>query len=240
MITYDYFNPKPWGSHKQIVDLVGSNKFVLDLGCSTGRLAEAIKNNGNIVYGIELNPFNAEIARTKCDKVFIGSIESMEQFPIKKEIFDVIILADVLEHLHNPELTLKSIKNFLKEDGYIIVSLPNVAHLYVRIKLILGKFDYESVGILDRTHLKFYTYKTARDLLIDNGYAIEDMRITIPNYPRSMALNDKFSKIYIFLLHVANYWKNGLALQFIFRAAKLNEYKADFNNNRNRLRSDYI
>ena len=196
MITYDYFNPMPWGSHKQIIDLIGSDKFVLDLGCSTGRLSEAIRNRGNIVYGIELNPFNAEIAKRVCNEVFVGSIESIEQFSLKNDSFDVILLADVLEHLSHPESTLNSIKKLLKKDGFIIVSLPNVAHIYVRMKLLLGKFDYEQVGILDKTHLKFFTYKSALSLLIDNGYVIEDVRITIPNYPRSLASNCSFSKIY--------------------------------------------
>lgn len=229
MITYDYFNPMPWGSHKQIIDLIGTNNFVLDLGCSTGRLSEAIKNKGNIVYGVELNPYNAEKAKSVCNKVFIGSIESIEQFSLKNDSFDVIILADVLEHLSNPESTLKSIRKFLKKDGFIIVSLPNVAHIYVRIKLLLGKFDYGPVGILDKTHLKFFTYKSALNLLIDSGYAIEDVRITIPNYPRSLALNANFFKIYTIFFHMANYWKQGLAFQFIFKVTKSNGCDSAFN-----------
>lgn len=219
-VTYDYFNPSSWGSHRQIVSLVGSNKRVLDLGCSTGRLAEAIKENDNAIYGVELNPHNAELARRICEEVFVGSIENISQFSLEKNSFDVILLADVLEHIPHPEDVLITLKDYLKDDGCILVSLPNVAHLYVRAKLLFGVFDYEPSGILDRTHLKFFTYKTARDLLISCGYRISDVSVTIPNYPRCLAHDSRLALFYKSCLALANLWKSGLAFQFIFRASK--------------------
>ena len=216
---YDQFNLSPWGGHAKIVELVGKNKKVLDVGCATGLLAKELKKRGNKIYGIEIDPEQAEIAKKFCEETLMGDIENIE-IPYKPNYFDVILFADILEHLKAPEQVLSKLSKFLKNDGFCIVVLPNIAHIYVRIKLLFGIFKYEEIGILDRTHLRFFTYKTARKLIEDSGFQVEETYITIPNIPRKLAFNKRFYIFFKVAHQIAKFWKGGLAFQFIFKVRK--------------------
>jgi 2-polyprenyl-3-methyl-5-hydroxy-6-metoxy-1,4-benzoquinol methylase len=113
--------------------------------------------------------------------------------------FDRVLLLDVLEHLVRPEQLLAQAKAALNGNGCLVVSLPNVAHLAVRLNLLLGRFNYAERGILDRTHLRFFTRKTARRFLEENGFEILEARATVtpielvfglaPSKPLMRALN---------------------------------------------------
>jgi SAM-dependent methyltransferase len=95
-----------------------------------------------------------------------------------RETFDVIVAGDILEHLPRPEVLLGSLKPLLKPGGVLLLSLPNVANVTVRLGLLLGRFTYAPRGILDRTHLRFYTRATGRALLEDNGFRIASVETT--------------------------------------------------------------
>lgn len=152
----------------QVVNLTGQDKRVLEVGCNTGETSLVLKRNGCEVTGIEINRAAAKIAKNICKEVIIGDIEKDETWEKIKGEFDVIIFADILEHLKNPREILKKIKRYLKEDGFLIISLPNIANWRIRLSLLFGRFEYKSTGILDETHLRFYTLKSAQELIQKN------------------------------------------------------------------------
>ena len=144
---------------------------VLDVGCGTGSLGEAIKLNFGKhieVIGIDCNPKASEIAKSKIDKIIIGDVENIS-IPYDNEYFDCIIYADVLEHLINPWEILTKHKSKLAYDGCIIASIPNIAHYKIIKMLKKGLWKYEDAGILDKTHLRFFTKATILELFSQAG-----------------------------------------------------------------------
>ncbi|KUK82602.1 MAG: Methyltransferase type 11 [Microgenomates bacterium 39_6] len=175
MSTKYRFNPSPWGTHKIILSLLGKNQRVLDLGCASGYLGHHDEGK-NIFYGLESDPRAAEQARKTgyYQRVVNKDLAALTKKDFVGQTFDIIIAADILEHLKNPQKTLAFLnKNFLKKKGKIIISLPNIAHLTIRLKLLTGKFPLQETGILDKTHLHFYTLKTAQKLIENSDLKIE-------------------------------------------------------------------
>ena len=168
-------------AHAKIVRLVGKNKTVLDIGCSGGALAEKLAANGCRVIGIEYSKELAAEAAERCEDVLVGDVQSMD-LKLKPESFDVLLFADVLGHLREPSAVLQKTRPLLKKNGEIIVSVPNIANWRTRVKLLFGKFDYAEQGIMDRTHVHFYTLKTARELVESNGFAVKKIE-TVPSFP---------------------------------------------------------
>ncbi|MEM0010911.1 MAG: class I SAM-dependent methyltransferase [Conexivisphaerales archaeon] len=160
------------GPHVKIIRHVGRGRRVLDVGCATGYLAEELTEKGNEVYGIEVDSEAAMEAREYYKDVLVADVESLEELPYPEKFFDIVICADVLEHLRKPDRVLRMLKRYLKPEGLLIVSLPNIAYWRVRMNLLLGKFDYEEVGIMDRTHLRFFTIKTGKELIERCGFKI--------------------------------------------------------------------
>jgi len=160
------------GTHVKIIKYVGKNKRILDVGCATGYLARRLIESDNEVYGIEIDPEAAEEAKKYCKDVIVADVESLKELPYPERFFDVIICADILEHLKRPDQVLWMLKKYLKCDGLLIVSLPNVAYWRVRLNLLFGRFNYEEVGIMDKTHLRFFTIKTGKDLIQKCGFNI--------------------------------------------------------------------
>lgn len=173
-------------SLSQIFKLIRSNSVVLDIGCATGALASKLANLKQCqVYGLEFNPESVKICRQK--KVFTQVSEfnlnniNTQSFPQYKGKFDYIVCADVLEHLTHPEQTLNILQTYLAPNGKIIISLPNIAHASIKTNLLLNDFSYTDIGILDRTHLRFFTYKSIAKLLTDSGLNIIKAHfITLP------------------------------------------------------------
>ncbi len=147
---------------------------LLDVGCGMGVTSRIIKDRskGQIeVTGIEIEPDIAEIAKTKIDRVIVGNVETTE-LPFGKGYFDCIIYGDVLEHLVDPWKLLIKHSELLREGGYAIISLPNVAH-YRTIKMLLRKeWNYKDRGIFDNTHLRFFTIKSMKEMLANAGLEI--------------------------------------------------------------------
>lgn len=156
---YNSYNP-------EILKLILQPKNILDIGCGTGLLAEEIKKRQRcFVAGIEKDSQAAFLAEKRCDKVIVGDIETLGQLPFSRQYFDFIVLADILEHTKDPGSVLESIKPYLAEGGFMLISLPNIAHWRMRLKLMFGNFDYQERGTLDKTHLRFFTLKTFKALL---------------------------------------------------------------------------
>ena len=152
---------------------------VLDVGCAAGKTGEALKRSGlaRRVIGLEQNPEVAELASRVLDEVVVASAES-SRLPFENEAFDLIIFADVLEHLVDPWKILSKFTAFLKPGGRVLVSLPNIQNWKIILRLMSGRWWYTDHGILDRTHLRFFTYRTAVEMLKGAGLSIEDTRKT--------------------------------------------------------------
>lgn len=154
--------------------LPASLEKVLDIGCAKGFLGEIIKKEKKCkVYGVEINKEIAKEASKRLDKVFCLNIEK-EDLPFKNEI-DLVICADVLEHLFDPWKFLKKAKGWLKNGGTIIASIPNVSHYSIILDLLRGRWDYVPWGLLCISHLRFFTKETIEEIFKDLGYKIHSL-----------------------------------------------------------------
>ena len=167
MKKYD-LNLNYFGTHKIIAREVGKNMEVLDVGCNSGYLGRVV-DKSNKLSGVDIDLKELDRARTD------NGYKQVWQCDLNKDLsgakkYDVLVLADVLEHLINPEEVLRRlVKNNLKNKGRVIISLPNVAHGLIRWKLLWGKFEYEESGILDKSHLHLYTINSAINLIKGSG-----------------------------------------------------------------------
>lgn len=161
-------------SRPEIINMVPVEaKKILDVGCGAGAIGmELMTRQSCQVYGIELNSTVASIARSNYEKVDNQDIEQMDLL-YPDSFFDVIIFADVLEHLKDPWQTVEKMSAYLKQDGSIICSIPNISHAEALLPLLLGNWDYVSAGILDRTHLRFFTPKTVRTLFPSHLFEVQ-------------------------------------------------------------------
>lgn len=147
---------------------------VLDVGCSAGGLGALMKDKGIRVSGIEGYPEAAAKARRKLDHVLTGSIETLP-LPYRPGQFDCIVFGDVLEHLVDPWAVLGKVRPFLQDKGTVLASIPNVGHMSVLAPLLAGRFAYEDQGLMDRTHLRFFT-RTEIVLMFEScGYRIREI-----------------------------------------------------------------
>ncbi len=163
---------QPHGRNAKFIEWVGCDKRVLELGCSSGFISKYLTARNCSVTGIERDPDAAAIAKEHCNKVIVADLNSNWHEMISEK-FDVIALGDVLEHLLDPLSVLRACGGLLDQKGRIVVSVPNVAFLHNRLHLLFGRWDYTDTGILDRTHTRFFTLKTARQLIREAGYVIE-------------------------------------------------------------------
>lgn len=154
--------------NKFIFDLVPIGARCLDVGCSTGNLGYALKTQKECeVDGIEFDPSAAEIAKKRGYGVVHVKDLNMEDdsFLDFENKYDVITCADVLEHLISPDKALIFLRRYLKPNGIFIISLPNVAFILNRLLLLFGNWEYKKYGILDQTHLRFYTINSGCNMI---------------------------------------------------------------------------
>jgi len=231
---YAYYEDVNWGLLRLWGDRKG--KDVLDVGCGFATTSQYIQQRGNRVVGIESNADAVAVARTRIGEVIESDLQNV---PSGK--FDTIIFADVLEHLQWPTGVLKKYADLLKPDGTVIVSLPNVGLWSVRLGLLFGGFRYQDSGVLDRTHLRFFTRRTAIEMLRSAGY--KPIRRTYnPGLARPLVplakkvlggkegdpaaiLESKPYKLYLKTAYpiervVARLWPGLLAFQMIFEARR--------------------
>jgi 2-polyprenyl-3-methyl-5-hydroxy-6-metoxy-1,4-benzoquinol methylase len=170
---------------------------VLDIGCAAGMLGAALKKKGATeVVGVEIVPEIAKKAEQRLDKVFSGDIETLE-LPFADGFFDTIICADVLEHLRDPWQTVRKLASLLKSaTGVFAACIPNISYYEVLLSLFGGSFDYQDMGILDRTHLRFFTFSTAREMIENAGLKVETIRTVILDRDKELhsAINSEFLK----------------------------------------------
>ncbi|RFC35548.1 MAG: Methyltransferase domain-containing protein [Candidatus Nitrotoga sp. SPKER] len=158
----------------KITAWINNDQEILEIGCASGIQTRHFKEHlGCRVTGIEIDPLAAEDARSYCESLIIGSIEELDlPKALGDKRFDAITLADVLEHLVDPARTLIKVRPFLKEGGNLIASIPNIAHAAICWELAHGRFDYQKFGLLDSTHIRFFTKKNIIKLFEETGYRI--------------------------------------------------------------------
>jgi 2-polyprenyl-3-methyl-5-hydroxy-6-metoxy-1,4-benzoquinol methylase len=161
-------------AHAKLLAAVGTGNRVLDVGCSSGYLARPLSERGDTIVGIELDPEAAREAERFCERVLVGDVEMME-LPLEPASFDVVLCGDVVEHLRDPVAALARLRPFLKPDGRLVLSTPNVANWAIRLSLLAGRWRYTDRGILDRSHTHLFTRATLREAIERAGY--RDVRI---------------------------------------------------------------
>jgi len=202
-----YFGYIRWGIIAPINQ--GDNR-ILDIGCGDGSTGRVLKKEGKAkeIIGIELNPVAGQQAKVELDKVILGDIEILE-LPFEEEYFDYIILGDILEHLYDPEDVLKKVRPYLKTKGFIVASIPNIRHWrIIRDLVIKGEWKYNNEGILDDTHLRFFTKRSILRMFNDNGFEVEQMVPTL--FTRSRLVNRL----------TLGFLEEFLALQYIIKAGR--------------------
>src|SRR5688500_12329434 len=236
---YQYHDDVNWG----LLRLWGKRRGlrVLDAGCGFATTSARIQELGNEVTGIDSSADAKTIAKTRISRFVLADVDDMES--VGRELgdarFDVLILADVLEHLPWPVGTLKTYLRWLKDDGSVIVSLPNVGLWSVRFAHLAGRWDYAETGVLDRTHLRFFTRSSAQWMLREAGLAPVKstynpglVRPFVPLAKRfvrgsgpSDLMNSAPYKLYLKTVYpveraIASLWPGMLAFQMIYEARR--------------------
>ena len=184
-LRYDGHTDAPQEVARMLAELVPVGSRVLDVGCGTGSVSRIIADTGDAkIIGIEPDPCRATAARARglevYQELFTPAIVQ------RLEPFNVILFADVLEHVADPGNFLQLALRALLPGGRVIASVPNVAHWSVRLDLLRGRFDYQPVGIRDATHLRWFTADTVRSLFETNGLRVISLQhtagVTLPEY----------------------------------------------------------
>ncbi len=243
--TYQYFEDVNWGLLRLWKGR--KNLDVLDVGCGFATTSQHIAKLGNRVTGIESSAEAVAVARTRVSDIVHADLQQLDSVKnaLSGRRFDVIIFADVLEHLAWPIGILRGYLDLLKEGGSVIVSLPNVGLWSVRLNLLAGRFRYQETGVLDHTHLRFFTRRSAREMIEQAGLKIVRrtynpglVRPFVPlakkllggggaaaAHDPSSLLESRPYKLYLRTIYpierfVASAWPGALAFQVIFEGKR--------------------
>ncbi len=219
---FDKFHD-PASSHSRIWAWLTAHgvdgKQVLELGVGDASLTKRLAAGGAVVDGIELDAAAAEQARGHCRAVTVNDLDEFD-FRQLAGRYDLVVAADVLEHLRSPERVLADLRQVIRPGGRLVVSLPNVANLYVRLNVVAGRFPYHTKGILDRTHLHFFTLRSADRLFRRAGWRVLDRDVTVIPlvvvFPFLAA--PMFRPLLAGVSGVTRLWKSLLAYQGLFVA----------------------
>lgn len=193
----------PDSARPELVNLMaGTPRRALELGCHKGAMGAAVKQRfpGLHYTGIEINPDTAALARTRLDDVLVEDLLKLDTdtHAAFAQPFDAIMLADVLEHLYDPWATLVKLGRHLAPGGKVYASIPNVRNYWLISELIQGNWTYQPAGLLDVTHIRFFTLRECRRMFAETGYVVEkivsvrDARVQLDgNFAAPVTLMDK-------------------------------------------------
>ncbi|NVN89348.1 MAG: class I SAM-dependent methyltransferase [Desulfuromonadales bacterium] len=207
----------------KLLKYVGYDKKVLEIGCASGVQSKLLRDVFRCnVTGIEINSVAAEQAKQYCDTLIVGNIESLCLHECLGDVtFDVILMADVLEHLRQPDIVLDKLKSFLTdENSYIVISVPNIVHASVVYQMMQGVFRYSEFGLLDDTHIRFFSKQGIIELLGVAGCTILEIRRVIcepllSEIKTVISTEDDFKAMIYLLQHNAE----SLVYQYVIKAS---------------------
>jgi 2-polyprenyl-3-methyl-5-hydroxy-6-metoxy-1,4-benzoquinol methylase len=200
-----------------MIDEVPDGARVLDVGCATGYVAERLTARACAVTGLERDPVAAAAAERHCEAVLVGDLESRVDREAVPRGFEVVLLGDVLEHLVDPWETLRFVRDLLAPSGFAVASIPNAAAWTVRLALMRGRFEYADQGLLDRTHLRFFTRATAHELVRGAGFAIERERFSPIEQPPGVMRRLLPRATDVAVKTLLRVWPELFAQQFVMR-----------------------
>lgn len=154
---------------------------LLDIGCGAGAFAAGLRaerdqaGRNMEIWGVEMSPEAARLAAEVMDRILTGDFHQVEK-ELPRGHFDAIVLNDVLEHVIHPDEVLRRVRPLLAPGGVVVASIPNVRHFFNVVDLVVhGRWDYTDEGILDRTHLRFFTRSSMKRMFQENGYRVDRM-----------------------------------------------------------------
>src|SRR5262245_39221372 len=194
--------PDPHSSHSIILRWLGESRGrkLLDVGAADGLLSRRLTELGWRVTAIEADPALAQAGARYCARMLTVNLD--REIPVGAGPFDVIVYGDVLEHLVDPLRVLVELDRSLAPGGFVVISVPNIAHLWIRLLLLVGRFDYLDRGILDHSHLRFFTERSLRAMLADAGLLIE--RFTATPAPLYQILPVSWHRRWVAATHSVN------------------------------------
>ena len=194
--------PDPHSSHSLILRWLGEGRGrkLLDVGAADGLLSRRLTELGWRVTAIEADPALAQAGARHCERMITLNLD--REIPVGEGPFDVIVYGDVLEHLVDPLRILVELDRTLAPGGFVVISVPNIAHLWIRLLLLFGRFDYLDRGILDHSHLRFFTERSLRAMLADAGLLIE--RFTATPAPLYQILPVSWHRRWVAATHSVN------------------------------------
>lgn len=180
---YVHLQATPYRGHHLLATAVlaraGAGATVLEGGVSSGYFARVLTSAGVVVDGFELDPVAAERAREVCREVWVGDLQQIDPATLRGP-YDVLLFGDTLEHIADPVAVLTRLRSALRPDGALVVSIPNFGNWAVRLQVLAGRFRYTDRGILDRTHLRFYTEQSLLEMLRAAGFTPVAVQGSIP------------------------------------------------------------
>ncbi len=222
-MTIYKFKKDPFSSHKRIADCIFEEKCkkILDVGCNRGQILKALDGWQGEIWGIDKDEIAIKEMSGKYTRVLKLDVD--RELLAFRDIFDAIVFGDILEHTEDPSAVIRKFLPKLKPNGIMVVSVPNFANWFIRLNLLFGNFNYAESGILDKNHLRFFTLKSAREMLGKGGLLIERVKATPIPMPLIIKAADLGKPL--FFLHVINYaitkiHKPFFGYQFVFKCKK--------------------
>ncbi|MGC8628290.1 MAG: methyltransferase domain-containing protein, partial [Acidimicrobiales bacterium] len=211
------FKEEEGSSHKVVLDMMGTapRSRLLDLGCAGGLLAERLRKAGHYVVGVDYQQVGQ--VHGHVDRFVEADLAKGLPEALLGESFDIVIAADVIEHLPEPQDLLRQITAVLQPGGQVIISVPNFSHWYPRLRVALGLFGYDRLGILDQSHLRFFTRRSLARLVREAGFDVVEQRTTSVPFTALMGASSIVSLAQKVGGWLAATWPSLFAYQYIWR-----------------------
>jgi 2-polyprenyl-3-methyl-5-hydroxy-6-metoxy-1,4-benzoquinol methylase len=242
---YQYFEELHHGLLRQ----VGTGLKILDVGCGYGQNGAAMMKKNNVVFGVDISPLAVEKAKTRLTYAAMADFSRPETIPeeIKCEKFDMVVFSDILEHVYDPMSLIRNAVPLMKENAILLVSVPNITNWLTRLRLLFGSWEYTVSGMMDRTHIRFFTLKSIKRLIAAAGFDVTNVNATPyllrglagiqarngmfpesknaqPAKPEALAANPyyRFYMKYVYKpeAFIANLWKSMFAYQLVITARR--------------------
>jgi 2-polyprenyl-3-methyl-5-hydroxy-6-metoxy-1,4-benzoquinol methylase len=205
----------------RVVRLVGTGKRVLEIGAGPGSITRVLRQSGNCrVTALEIDADAIKVLRPFCERVYAADLNDATWPKLLQDdgVFNVIVAADVLEHLYDPWSTLSLMKGLIADDGYVVISLPHTGHNAVLACLLSQDFEYRDWGLLDRTHIRFFGMKNIQALFEKAGFTITAAQFVVVSPERT-----EFAKCWeqtpAKVRRALSYNKFGMVYQVVVKAA---------------------